>query len=234
VFAPVDDPVRGLATGLLAQVTQGLWLGQDQQLRDWLKSPPPITTDLSGAFSAAYLDLATSASPIAQRCLADVRECRAALGLARPEDPAAEWYSPAGRRQLALQLSQLFQLGESRLPYDRCIFGSDPDCQALLRAVPDFIPSPLLPPTRTTFLRVALEQGGAGSYPILLASAGYPIEARMAQASGAPNDVSVGEWHRRVIAARPPPTTIRGSQAVAAVGWTALLLTFALRSSRWR
>lgn len=234
VFVPEEDPVRGLATALLAQITQELWLGQDEELRNWMKSPPPVTPDLSQAFSAAYLDLATSASPIGQRCLSDTGACREALGLGRPSEPAAAWYSPIGRRQLVTQMSHLFQVGESRQSYDRCVTGSDRDCLFLLRDVPELIPSPLLPPTRATFLRVAMEKGGPGSYPVLLASRGQPMEARFRQASGTDSDQLVQEWHRRVLAARPPPTTIRSGQALAAMGWTAVLLTLALRSSRWR
>ncbi len=234
VFATEEDPVRGLAISLLAQVSQDLWLHQDQALRDWMKSPPPITTDLSGAFAAAYLDLATSAAPVAQRCLTDSRACGEALALARPADPAAEWYSPAGRRQLVVQLSAFLQPGESRQSYDRCVEGSDQDCLALLRGVPDLIPSSLLPPTRTTFLRVVLEHGGPGSYPVLLSSAGQPMEARFRRSSGLAREQVLADWHQRVIAARPPPTTMRGGQAFAAVAWSVILLSFGLRSSRWR
>ena len=234
VFATEEDPVRGLAMSLLAQVSQDLWLRQDQDLRDWMKSPPPITTDVSGAYGAAYLDLATSAAPVAQRCLTDVRACGEALGLARPADPARDWYSPAGRRYLVTQLSGFFQPAESRQSYDRCITGSDPDCLALLREVPDHIPSTLLPPTRVTFLRVALEHGGAGSYLALLSSAGQPMEARLRQAAATPTGPLLEDWHRRVIAARPPPAQMSRGHAMAIIGWTAVLLTFALRSSRWR
>ena len=234
VFAPENEVAGDLATSLLAQITQEIWLNQDEGLREWMKAPPSIATDLSGAYSAAYLDLVTSASPIAQRCLAQVEACLEALGLERPADPAADWYSPGGRRQLVIQFSQNFQIGESRQSYDRCITGSDRDCLTLLRDVADLIPGTLLPPTRTTFLRVALENGGPGSYPVLLASAGQPIALRLAQTSGASIAVSVREWHGRVIAARPSPTTIRGSQALAAIGWTAVLVSVALRSSRWR
>lgn len=234
VFVTEDQDARVLAANLLAQIIQELWLRQDPALQAWMKSPPPISTDLSHAFANAYLDLATSASPIAQRCLSDAGECLEALGLARSADPAAEWYSPAGRRGLVVQLGQFFQVGESRQPYDRCISGSDADCLALLRAVPDLIPGTLLPPTRVTFLRVALENGGPGSYPVLLTSSGEPMLARFQLASGGRVEQSVVEWHRRVIAARPHPTSIRQGQAFAAMGWTVLLLGVALRSSRWR
>jgi len=233
VFAPENAVARDLATSLLAQITQEIWLKQDPGLREWMKAPPPVTTDLSGAFSAAYLDLATSSSPVAQRCLLAASACAEALGLARPSDPAADWYTPGGRRQLVVRLSQSFQAGETRQPFDRCITGSDRDCLALLRDVPELIPGTLLAPTRTTFLRVALEKGGPGSYPVLLASSGQPIQDRMAQPSGS-LEKSVGEWRRRVIAARPAATTIHPGQAGAALGWTALLVAIALRSSRWR
>ena len=234
VFVNEDDDVRGTATNLLAQVIQELWLRQDQDLRNWMRSPPGVTTDLGPAFSNAYLDLATSASPIAQRCLKDANACPEALGLARPADPAGDWYSPAGRRQLVVRLAQFFQLGESRQSYDRCVTGQDQACLNLLRTVPDLIPGSLLPPTRLTFLRVALEDGGPGSYSILLASNGETISARLQKASGGSVERSVAEWHRRVVAARPRPTSVRRGQAFAAVGWSALLLVFALRSSRWR
>jgi hypothetical protein len=234
VLVAEDEDARGLATSLLSQVIQELWLRQDSELRDWLKSPPPLTTDLSPALANAYVDLATSASPIAQRCLEHADHCLEALGLDHPADPAAAWYSPSGRRLLARNLSQFFQVGESRQAYDRCLAGSDRHCLALLRTVPDLIPSSLLPPTRLTFLRVVLENGGPASYPVLLASSGKPLKARLESASGGNIERSVAEWHRLVIAARPVPTAIRRGQSLAALGWTSLLLVLALRSSRWR
>jgi hypothetical protein len=234
VFVTEDDDTRGVAINLLAQVIQELWQRQDQELRDWMKSPPGVTTDLSAAFSNAYLDLATSASPIAQRCLEDAGECLEALGLARPADPASEWYSPAGRRQLVIQLAQFFQVGEQRQSYDRCVAGQDRACLDLLRAVPDLIPGSLMPPTRLTFLRVVLENGGAGSYPVLLAANGESLTARLRQVSGGNIERSIADWHGRVVAARPRPTSVRDGQALAAAGWSVLLLAFALRSSRWR
>ena len=234
VFVTGDDDARAVAIRLLAQVIQELWLHQDEELRTWLKSPPGVTTDLSPAFSNAYLDLATSASPVAQRCLRNVRECLEALGLARPADPAREWYNPAGRRRLVLQLAQFFQVGESRPAFDRCVLGQDQACLTLLRGVPDLIPGSLLPPTRLTFLRVALENGGANSYPVLLASRGGSMLSRLQEASDGSVERSVAEWHRQVVAARPHPTSMAHGQTFAALGWSALLLGFALRSSRWR
>ena len=229
-----NENVRGLATSVLSQVIQELWLRQDQNLREWMKSPPPVTTDLRDAFTHAYIDLATSASPIAQRCLEDAGKCLEALGLSRPVDPAASWYSPAGRRRLVIDLSRLFLVGESRETYDRCLAGSDQHCGELLHNIPDLIPGSLLPPTRLTFLRIVLENGGPGSYPALLASRGMPLKSRLESAAGGSVERAVAEWHKRVIAARPSPTTIRRRQSLATVGWTALLLVLALRSSRWR
>jgi hypothetical protein len=234
VFARGDDDARGLATSILSQVIQELWLRQDQELRDWMKSPPPVTTDLSSAFVNAYIDLATSASPMAQRCLEQAGSCLEALGLSRPADPAATWYSPGSRKRLVQDLSQYFQVGEFRDAYDQCLAGSDQHCTELLRKVPDRIPSGVLPPTRLTFLRIVLENGGAGAYPLLLATTGEPLPRRLQSAAGGSLEQSVTEWHRRVLEARPVPTTIRRGQSLAAIGWTALLLVLALRSSRWR
>ena len=234
VFVMEDDDVRGVAINLLAQVIQELWQRQDQELRNWMKSPPGVTTDLGPAFSNAYLDLATSASPVAQRCLVDAGKCLEALGLARPADPAGEWYGPAGRRQLVVQLASFFQIGESRQSFDRCVSGHDQQCLNLLRTIPELIPGSLMPPTRLTFLRVVLENGGPGSYPALLASTGDSLTARLQRASGGSVERSVVEWHHRVVAARPRPTSMRRGQAFAAAGWSALLLALALRSSRWR
>jgi hypothetical protein len=81
---------------------------------------------------------------------------------------------------------------------------------------------------------VVLETGGPASYPVLLASSGKPLKARLESASGGNIERSVAEWHRLVIAARPVPTAIRRGQSLAALGWTSLLLVLALRSSRWR
>ena len=235
VFVAEDGgPTPVAAASLLAQVTQELWLRLDRDLQDWLKSPPLISTDVRNGFAHAYLDLATSASPIAQRCLADAGHCMDALALSRPLDPAAEWYSPAGRRGLVLQLGQPFRVGDSRQSYDRCQTGSDQDCLALLREIPDQIPGVLLPQTRMSFLRVVLENGGANSYPVLLDSRGRRIRERFEAASSGKVDQSVAEWHRRVVGARPRPTTVKQGQAMAALGWAALLLVLALRSSRWR
>jgi hypothetical protein len=234
VFVAPTESERGLATSLLSQVIQELWLRQDRPLQEWLKSPPPITTDISDAFANAYIDLATSSSPVAQHCLEDAGSCLEALGLARPPDPAASWFSPAARRRKVLELKQHFQVGELRRPYDRCVGGSDQHCLALLHQVPDLVASGLLPPTRVTFLGVVLETGGPGSYPVLLASDDTPLLVRFESASGGRIEAAVREWHRRVLAARPAPTTIHRGQSLAAIGWTVLLLVLGLRSSRWR
>jgi hypothetical protein len=236
VLAPEGDRVRQLAMNLMGQVYQALWQRFDPALREWLAAPLAPTLEPARIPGNSYIDLVTSASPPARECFrGDMEGCGNALGLERPADPALTWYSESGRRELVGRLSQLLRTGARTDQFASCVHGrSDQDCQTLLRQVSTVIPPPLSPQNRATLLRLALVEGGPEALTRLLQAPNDPIAQRLADAAGQDPTGLLREWHRRTLAAKPPPTTLTLPQAWAASMWAGILVLVALRSSRWR
>jgi hypothetical protein len=236
VLAPADDRVTQLAMNLIGQVHQVLWQRFDPALREWLAAPLAPTLEPARFPGNSYIDLVTSASPPAGACFGgSMAGCLHALGLERPADPGMAWYSASGRRELVGRMSQVLRTGASTHQFASCVHGhSDQDCQALLRRAAPLIPPPLNPQTRSTLLRLALARGGPEALSRLFHSPGDPIARRLADVAGQDPAVLLREWHRHILAAKPPPTTLTLPQAWTTIMWAGLLVLVALRSSRWR
>jgi len=242
-FEGVSNPVitNGQATDIVQRL---LWAaatllaaGNDNALADWMRGPLVPVRDPAGERRGVYVALVTAPSPAARRCyLADLSACRSALGFIPVSDAVADWYDAPRRRQIVHDIENLDQVRGSSRAYAACVSDlSDVDCLALLRgAPPGAIPPPLPPAARFSVLRTAIELGGHGSYARLLATAGRPIEQRLAAASGVPADSVLRAWHAAVVAARPQQVSVDAHGGWVALAWGVAFGLLALRSSRWR
>src|SRR5437773_1625090 len=106
----------------------------------------------------------------------------------------------------------------------RCAAGDDSACVRLMQAATrDQIAPPISIHARQSFLTLAIDAGGPGTYGRLLAARGQPLDARLAAATGLPVDSLVSRWRAWILAARPKTVAADPRAAWAAVGWGVLL-----------
>lgn len=242
-FEGASNPVitngqeRDIVQRLLWAAAMVMSTGSDSALGYWMRGALVPIRDPAGERRGVYVALVTAPSPAARRCyLGDLDACRNALGFIPMSDAVADWYDAPRRRQIVREIANLDEVRGASRVYAACVTAlSDPDCLDLLRrAPPGAIPPPLPPSARFSVVRSAIALGGRGAYARLLASAGRPIEQRLAAASGVPGDSVLRAWHAAVRAARPARVTVEPRGGWIALAWGVAFGLLALRSSRWR
>jgi hypothetical protein len=243
---PFEDAVNPVITnGEETDIVQRLvWAAatviagrNDSALATWMRGPLVPVRDPGGERGGVYVALVTAPSPAVRRCyLGDMDACRSALGFVPVPEAVADWYDAPRRRQLVRDIENLDEVRGSSRAYTACVSGlSDGDCLALVRAAPPgAIPPPLPSATRSSLVRTAVQLGGRGAYARLLASAGRPIEQRLAAASGVSGDSVFQAWHAAVLASRPHQVSVEARDGWVALAWGVAFGLLALRSSRWR
>jgi hypothetical protein len=86
---------------------------------------------------------------------------------------------------------------------------------------------------RVDLFLTALELGGAGSWARVVEAKRAGPEAALAAASGLPADSVIAVWRRGIMALRPDERPLHLGRAIAAAGWTIVVLAAALGASRW-
>ena len=235
---PVGTDRETLTRRFVAQGAQTI--GQevnDSSLVAWMGSYLTPSGPNSDRSDLVYLELVTASWSAARSCyLGDLAACRRALGVTGRDDPILNWYDAADRRMLVRAYETSWWHRIAAVKYQRCIAGgTDADCEVALRALPSIaITPPLSGTARLHLVETALEVGGPGAYDRLLATAGRPMEARLAAAARLPGDSLFALWRGRVLTARPKTVALQAKGAWAAVLWSTLLGFLALRSTRWR
>jgi hypothetical protein len=219
---PGDDPdllVRGALNAAVFALLPGSvqrWLGDG---------------NVAGALQHArtYRELVLRNSIGAERCLRrDVDACAALLGVADAGSDWAAWYT---REQLQA-LARDRRLGVGGGEYDRCVAAGDACVAAFASAGGP--PPPLGQHARASFLQHILPQGGAGSLERLVADSAADARTALTRASGGPLDSAIAAWQQAVSRARPEAYADLGRSLLVTIVWCGLLLTLALRSTRWR
>jgi len=210
----------------------------DKRFVAWLGNPVEPVLDTAAERSNAYVQLVTAGSAAATRCFeGDVGACATALQLREDSDFYLSAYDPAQRRAVAAGARSRTVLDPAALAlYSRCVEDAvDSACIDFLRGLgPSQVPRPLEFGARNLLVSTALSLGRDGAYDRLAADTTAPVIARLERAANAPIDQVVAAWRASIIAARPRPPRVPVRDTLLALGWTAVLATGALRSTRWR
>lgn len=186
-----------------------------------------------------YVELVTAQAAIARRCFdGDRAACIDALELVPRDGAMQRWWTPAERRRVVAEHYASYYARNRpalRALTEACtLAAADSACVAILEtADASTWPRPLSPTARALFVRTALEHGGRGAYAQLLADSSPPA-VRLAAIAGVPLDSLVSAWRTTIVSARPRTVTVPLGNTLVALGWLALLMACALRSSRWR
>lgn len=232
-----------LTAGLLRYADLLLWGNADSALSGWYPANPDAGLDPAVMAERAYLEVVTSLSVEARSCLiGDDRACSEALGLREVADPLINSYDAAARRALTIRIEPLLELRPFATQFHNCVDEyEDAACVEILRAVmirSDSFGVYQLPPPMGDVPRRALvaqmeRLGGPEAWSRLLASAGQPLETRLAKAAGVPPDSLMRVWRRSLLVARPMPVSVSSTAFLVALFWGSVGLAFALRCSRW-
>ena len=211
----------------------------DRALHGWLTTPLLPPGDGRRELSAVYVDLVTTPSVVGRDCFrGDLGACRVALSLTPATRPVLDWWNADDRRRLVPVLLESYFLADAarRTLTAACLQqGADSACIQLLESIPPAaLPRPLGPLAQLTLTQLALERGGRGAYVRLLADSTAALSDRLVAAGGQPLDSMIAAWHAAVLASRPPRGTLPWLSALLVLGWTGVLATCALQSSRWR
>lgn len=231
---PWDLDVTRLAQVLLTMADLG---AVDPKLHDWLGGPLTPHFDSSPSRERVYVQLVTAPSLAVRRCfLGEIGPCRDALSLSNAPDMVSHWYGAEERRRLVTVDYQGFlDRGARHVVFQSCSAGSDSACLELLTALPPgSLSRPLDVEARVALLERAVGLGGPSTFQRLLDAPGDAMGARLAAATGIPEDSLVAGWRAVVLRARPAPVSLPPLGAWLALGWTVVFATCGLRSSRWR
>lgn len=201
----------------------------------WMGSRLPVDTATAATWTGARIDLVTSSNSAARACYAgSSAACATALGLAGEDNPAANWFDAAERRQLVATAGYQLRQGHEAI-FRRCKVGNDSAaCDSLLQSMPVAEIQPPLPSgARQSVMRLALQLGGRDALARMLAAPDTRRE-QLAAAAGIPADSLAGLWRRRVLEARTSNPSITWGLAITSLIWTATCGGLALGSSRWR
>lgn len=230
-----DEDAAPLALLLLSNVPIAR---PDTAWRSWLGGAVLPMIHAAQRRAGVYVELVTAPSQAARRCfLGDLSACRDALDLAGDANRLQRWYPSAPeRRALVLRLfSGFFFNRASQEALEACRQGHDAPCLHLLGTLaPGELPRPLPYDARATLVDLALRVGGREAYHRLVASAGAPINDRLAAAAGVRVDSLVARWRAEIVGSRPVPVTLPPWGPWIAVGWIGVFTACGLRSSRWR
>lgn len=142
------------------------------------------------------------------------------------------YQDPGARRREALY-ALVTGIGPS---HQRCVAGDTSACTRLLGLEASQVETrdPRLPiSVRGDFLLSILEWSDEGAWRRLSAPGEAPVIERLESAGGAPQDSLTSRWRRETLALRPDSGPLRGPTVVAALAWSAVLLTGLLGVSRW-
>lgn len=142
------------------------------------------------------------------------------------------YQDPGARRREALY-ALVTGLGPS---HQLCVAGDLSACARLLglEATPVGTRTPRLPiSVRGDFVLSILEWSDEGAWRRLTTPGEVPVIERLESAGGAPLDSLISRWRRETLALRPDSGPIKGPTVVAALAWSAVLLTGLLGVSRW-
>jgi hypothetical protein len=200
----------------------------------WFGGSFPRPTASEPRWLRAYTEMATAPYRSTRECLlGDQDECRRALGLIPSANPAADWYTDAGRRALVQRRRRPSERLYPRraAQHDQCLEGNDAACSA---ALSDWnVGPPLGPMTRETLVQHAFRTGGPAAYSRLRTTTGT-IEERLAAAAGVSGDVLIRSWQDTTLDAAGQPTAANVPIVLTALSWIGVFTLLALRSTRWR
>jgi hypothetical protein len=231
---PWDLDVTRLAQVLLTMADLG---AVDPRLHDWLGGPLTPRFDSGPRRERVYLQLVTAPSRAVRRCfVGEIGACRDALSLSNEPDMLSRWYGADERRRLVtIDYLGFLDRGAQHALFQSCSAGSDSACLELLAALPPgSLSRPLDAEARAVLLELAVRQGGPSTFQRLLDAPDSAMGARLAAATGIPEDSLVAGWREAVLRARPTPVSLPPWGLWLALGWTMLFATCGLRSSRWR
>ncbi len=221
-----------LARGLERSAALWIWSTQGAAVLRWMGGTVPTgTISHSDVGDIAEELLRTPARPNRACYSGETMACAAALGIHVGADTLDAWFEPDTWPRLAGMVSGELN-GLERVARERCMNAGDLSaCRSILT------PARVLPPVgvvgRQYLVQLAFESGGASAFERLAADTGVTLEHRLAAAAGVPIDTLLNRWGASLRAvprgpAAPPQELLLG------LAWSGLLLTMALRGSRWR
>lgn len=238
----IDDPVEGerqLVRAIGLAVAPRVYARLDTVLQRWLRSPIPAGPELADEREIVYVELATASTPGSRRCLGgDLDGCREYLGMRPSANPVGEGLTPVLRRRLIAERPSLrLRWSGASSAYDPCVLShDDAACITAARGLPSDVVDAAISPTnaRRSFVRRAIAEGGRGAFDRLRASAGQPIEARLAAVGGQSADSLIARWRADVLGARPTDLRLSPGLAAMTLLWILAVGAVALGSTRWR
>lgn len=183
----------------------------------------------------AYSDLATKPWAIVRDCFAgDISQC-ARVASAGPDGPVTDYFTADERRRIVERVRRDTPPLRRSASAARCVeAGSDSACVEVFQEFRVWITEdPLSPVARATLVRTALDLGGEGAFGRLAATQGEDVLARLATTAGVPQDTLLATWRRRIMAERPPATTLPRLSGWLAFAWAVVFTVAASRSTRW-
>jgi hypothetical protein len=228
---------HGLHRALLQIASTVASTSMDSQLRTWgMITELPLVAATAGLENAARLEVATAPSRAARECwVGTIAACARLLLLSvHPDSALGAWYGAEDYRG-AVQRLRLGPADVREAPalQRRCLDQRDDGaCEGLLHSLsPDRVPSPVFAEPRVLLIDEALAAGGKGALDRLRNSTGT-IGERLSATSGLPITALLTRWQTRLVAGRRrdlPPSFVL---TVAALGWTVLFGSLALRGAR--
>jgi hypothetical protein len=219
-----------LADVFVMQARTALVEQMDTTIRQRLGDALPVEAISDAQWAVIRSILATSYSPVAKRCLEqDLTACKKVLRLVPVADPATELFDVNGRR--AQVAATDFGNSIDRAARQECLGGNDNFCVMLLRrARRDLV---LGGQGAATLASEAFSLGGDGALDRLIRTRGTAGEI-LAATARQPLDTVIAHWALNVRDRGRVSESFSPVIAMVAIGWTAVLLGLAVRSSRWR
>lgn len=218
----------------LSQAVHALLLSRGgPDFRSW-DAEVRLFEDPGPLFTAAYVELLTSAFPSARECLAgDVAACARALRL-------AEGSVTAGPEDLAslrafIEDRLRHRATDPRLApaYARCTTQEDAAACLEFLDLAGLEEPGLSTRARGTLLRFTRTRGDA-AYARFFADTAAAVPDRLEAAAGMPLDSLLAAWRATVLEHRPEPMAIPAATQWMTAAWVLVLLGLATRSTRWR
>jgi hypothetical protein len=195
-------------------------------LRDWVGK---ASSSPESPHTRAYRSLLISNSIGAKRCMQrQIDACAAILGLADPGPGWSLWYSAEELRERARWLRLSLDGWRAHQCIERRVFD---DCVA---AFSDSVrpPLPVDEEARASLLHFTLSSS-PGAFDRLVADSTVDVVTALEQAGGS-LDTTIERWQSEVARSFPNAYAGFGRSLLVVLFWCALLLTLAMRSTRWR
>ena len=231
---PRNDMAYALGTVLARVRDREAWRLHDapwfhQAAYNMFFAPGEIQTE------AVYEELATKPWRVVRACYdGDLAECHSALAVTSDAGATALRYTPEERRRIVAREREVRKSMRSAAGTARCVEARvDSACVEVFQRF-SLNEQPLSSLARATLMRTAFALGGDGTYARLLASDEPEFLARLAAAAEVAPQVLLGEWHRRILAAKPTSMMLTRLSGWIAFIWAAAFAVAATRSSRWR